>query len=520
MKFYFKFLTCALLVVVYSCRSLKDQKVITEETDKAVAYFDKDAHKLYFTILQLNDVYEIAPIQGGRFGGLARVETIRKQLLQETPHTLLVLAGDFLNPSLLGTLKVNGERLRGQQMVDVLNAMQTDVVAFGNHEFDLKYETLQKRLNESNFDWVSANVRYKSKDTVRLFYKERNGFKTPVSDVFIKTLKVDKSNIKIAFLSACIPSNPKSYVAYKDIYRELKRTYNVVKDSVDVVLALTHLKIDQAKRVAELLPEVPLIMGGHEHVNMREAVGNVKITKADANAKTVYIHRFEFDPVSKKLKIKSELKVVDAAIPSDSQIGAVVNKWQELLKTNIKEVIDNPDEIIYKTAKILNGKDAAVRSSQTNLGTLITKAMRYSYNYDVDCALVNGGSIRIDDVLTGALTPVDIFRVLPYGGPVFKITLRGRLLNQILNFGENAAGTGAYLQYSQVSGSHDSWRIGGKNLQLTQIYTVAISDYLMKGLDIPFLNEAHPDILEVYKPKEQEVSTDIRKVVVGYLKTL
>ena len=33
-----------------------------------------------FTFLQLNDVYEIAPIQGGAFGGMARVETVHKDL--------------------------------------------------------------------------------------------------------------------------------------------------------------------------------------------------------------------------------------------------------------------------------------------------------------------------------------------------------------------------------------------------------------------------------------------------------
>jgi 5'-nucleotidase / UDP-sugar diphosphatase len=36
---------------------------------------NQDDGKIEFTFLQLNDVYEIAPIQGGKFGGLARVET-------------------------------------------------------------------------------------------------------------------------------------------------------------------------------------------------------------------------------------------------------------------------------------------------------------------------------------------------------------------------------------------------------------------------------------------------------------
>ena len=116
---------------------------------------NKDDDKIDFTFLQINDVYEIAPIQGGKYGGMARVETLHQNLLKENKNTMLFLAGDFLNPSLIGTLMVDYERVRGKQMVEVMNAMNFDAVAFGNHEFDLSQQDLQKRLNESNFPWIS-----------------------------------------------------------------------------------------------------------------------------------------------------------------------------------------------------------------------------------------------------------------------------------------------------------------------------------------------------------------------------
>src|SRR5262245_47045071 len=54
------------------------------------------------TFLQLNDVYSTVPIDG--MGGLARVATI-KQRLKDAGHTLfLVLAGDFLSPSVASTV--------------------------------------------------------------------------------------------------------------------------------------------------------------------------------------------------------------------------------------------------------------------------------------------------------------------------------------------------------------------------------------------------------------------------------
>ena len=82
------------------------------------------------TFLQLNDVYEIAPLEGGKVGGLARVATIRQQLLKENPNTFTILAGDFLNPSIFGVVKHEGEKVKGKQMVATLNAMGLDLATF------------------------------------------------------------------------------------------------------------------------------------------------------------------------------------------------------------------------------------------------------------------------------------------------------------------------------------------------------------------------------------------------------
>ena len=105
-----------------------------------------DDHEIKFTFLQLNDVYEIKSFSGGKYGGMDRVETLHQQLLQENPNTLMFMAGDFLSPSLLSTIKVAGERISGQHIIEVMNAMKFDLVGFGNHEFDLKEPLLQKRL--------------------------------------------------------------------------------------------------------------------------------------------------------------------------------------------------------------------------------------------------------------------------------------------------------------------------------------------------------------------------------------
>src|SRR2546421_4760556 len=52
------------------------------------------------TLLQLNDVYQFAPVDGGKNGGLGRVLTWRKKIAAESPHTPFLFAGHTNSPSL------------------------------------------------------------------------------------------------------------------------------------------------------------------------------------------------------------------------------------------------------------------------------------------------------------------------------------------------------------------------------------------------------------------------------------
>ncbi len=494
---------------------LLPQKVVVEQT------VTNDPNTIEFNFLQLNDVYEIAPIQGGKFGGMARVQAVHNALLEENPNTMMVMAGDFLNPSLLGTIKVDGERLRGKQMIDVMNYMNFDLVAFGNHEFDLGYNDLQKRLNESNFEWLSGNVMHNKGGRNFYFEKVVNGKRFPVNDTFIQELTdADGTKIKVGFISVCVPSNPRDYVSYGDVLIEAERSYLDLKDQVDIVIGLTHVTLEQDKQIAQLLPNVPLIMGGHEHTNSNDFVGNVQISKADANAKTAYIHRISYNTITKETTVKSELKEINDRILRDEEVGVVVDKWQTLLKAKIKEIIANPDQVIYTATVPLDGRDTPTRSKQTNLGEIITKSMSYAFNNEVDCALVNGGSIRIDDVLEGDINSVDIFRVLPYGGAILKVDIKGSLLKKVLDFGVQAAGTGAYLHRHNVEKVGEDWLVKNLPINNDQIYKVAFSDYLLKGFDIPFLSDKNPGVLTVFQPANTDLSYDIRRAIISYLKTL
>lgn len=480
------------------------------------------SNEISFKFIQLNDVYEIAPFGGGKYGGMARVAHVRDSIKNENPNTFMFMAGDFLSPSLLGTLKVDGEILNGKQMVEVMNAMDFDLVTFGNHEFDLKEGDLQKRLNESQFQWVSSNIKQvQEHGNVPFSIQGKDTIPIPTSFILNVHNEIGDS-IKIGFVSATLPSNPKKYVHYEDIHDSTFEVYEEIKKDVDLLMGLTHLEIEQDQELVKKIKDISFIMGGHEHNNMLVNEGNSLIAKTDANAKSLYIHTFTYNKETKDLNIKSELFPVDDQIATNTEVEAIVSKWVRILELQLKEVVEDPSEVIYVSEIPFDGTDSANRGIQTNLGDMITEAMAWSFNNEVDAALVNGGSIRIDDILPNELTVVDIFRTLPFGGGVLKVDLKGKLLIEVLDYGKEKRGTGAYLQRYNVGVDADSgvWLIDGEIINPDKTYTIAFSDFLLKGFDIPFLTPANKDVLKIYTPTNDEIASNICNTIILYLKSL
>src|SRR5690349_1381100 len=117
---------------------------------------DKTRCNVKVTLLQVNDVYQFAPVDQGTKGGLARLLTLRKSIKQDNPNTLFLMSGDTISPS------VESITYKGAQMIEAWNAIGLDYATFGNHEFDFGPDVLKQRMKESKFGWIAANVIEKS----------------------------------------------------------------------------------------------------------------------------------------------------------------------------------------------------------------------------------------------------------------------------------------------------------------------------------------------------------------------
>ena len=105
----------------------------------------------HITFLHTNDNYEIVPTRG--WGGFAQLMTLLKKERAAAANSIVTtFGGDLLSPSIMSGFH------KGAQMIELMNAIGTDVAVVGNHEFDFGPEILSQRVSESKFAWLGTNL--------------------------------------------------------------------------------------------------------------------------------------------------------------------------------------------------------------------------------------------------------------------------------------------------------------------------------------------------------------------------
>ena len=452
------------------------------------------------TILQLNDVYQISPVDRGRRGGMARVAALQKSIRQQSPNTLFLLAGDFLSPSVASRL------FKGQQMVAALNSAGVDVATLGNHEFDYGADVLRQRMGESKFAYTIANVLEKKAN--RPFGTARNY----VAHEF--------HGVRVAVFGLLLPetatlSSPGPGVRFVDPIAVGKRlSRQLRRRGFDIIIALTHLSMKEDKRLAREA-DVDLVIGGHEHELLESVAGRAPILKMGSDARNLGradIHLERRRSSRRRFQITSiDLQAIPVtdSVKEDPQTAAVVAEYENRLSENLKEVVG-------RSTVQLDARAANIRRGESNLGNFLADSYRTALSADL--ALVNSGGIRSDTTYgPGELSKRDIISILPFENGVVKVRLTGAHLKRLLENGVSRAGEedGRFPQISGFSFTYDPGLPAGSRVMRIEVagvpvdynksYTLALSAYTLGGGDGYDLKGAEVMV----KPEDGPVEPDI-----------
>ena len=450
------------------------------------------------TLLQINDAYVLEPVDGGRRGGMARLATLVRRARAANPNTIFAHAGDAISPSPMSTV------LRGEQMIAVLNAVGLDVATFGNHEFDFGPEVLRRRMRESRFVWLSANVVERPTGApFGLAARER-----------VMTLGA----VRVGLFGLTTPDTATTSAVGPAV--ELLEPIDAGRAVADalrrsgahLVVGVTHQHM-RADRALAAAADVDVVLGGHEHEPLVAEEGKALITKAGSDARYLVQVDVWLRPDGALVERSWAFHEVSARVPEDPEVAAVVRRYADRLDREL-------DTVIGHTAVPLEARRGPLRSAETNLGNFIADAMRARLAADV--AVVNGGGIRTDRIIpAGRLTRRDIHGLLPFANTVLKLAVSGTRLRETLEQGLAGLerGGGGYLHVSGARVTYDPHRpigqrvlgveVDGAPLDPAQIYTLAVVDYVVGGGDgITALRDARVLIDAVAAPQLAEVVLD------------
>lgn len=450
------------------------------------------------TFLQLNDVYQIDPVDHGLHGGLARVATLKKELIAKTPDAIFVLAGDTLSPSVASKL------FKGRQMISGWNALNLDYSTFGNHEFDFGPFELLKRMQDSKFTWVCSNVLDKATG------KPFGGAKPFVIR--------DVDGVKVGIFGMLTQDTEKQSRPGPEIKIEnptalaLKTVEDMKKAGAEVVVGLTHLTIDQDKELARTAP-VDVILGGHEHIVIQAFTGKTPILKMGSDARNLGKIEITYSKSKKSIEsIDWEIIPVTQELRDDPEVTRVLSDYEAELHKEL-------DQPAGTTAVELDALQAHNTQQETNLGDFVADAFRHFTNADV--AIFNGGAVRSNQVYAaGKITHRDVMSMLPFENPVVSLRVNGTTLRQALEHGVsrvgNNKGDGRFPQVSGLRFTYDASKplgnrivtatVNGRPLDDKASYTVATTAFVMSGGDGYSMFKGQPSVV---KPEEGHAETVI-----------
>ncbi|MCC6441870.1 MAG: metallophosphatase [Armatimonadetes bacterium] len=214
------------------------------------------------TILHTND----------RHGCWSEATTSRIVQEKATREPALLLdAGDAVRSGNIGF------GLFGEPVLSAMNRAGYDAMAIGNREFHFRPAGLKRKISGARFPVLSANLH------------QANGQPLPEVRPYVM---FHCGGVRVAVVGLTVPMiAPGSGACRISPYRfdppvpAARRYASALRPQADILIALTHIGIEQDRLLAQAVPELDIIIGGHSHTALSEPerIGSAFIAHAGSH---------------------------------------------------------------------------------------------------------------------------------------------------------------------------------------------------------------------------------------------
>ena len=475
-------------------------------------------------ILHTNDVHGRIVEEKGVIGDAKLATVIEQERAKSNQNTLVVDAGDAFQG-----LPISNST-KGEARAGILNEMNYDAMAVGNHEFDFGLDEAKKYKEILKFPLLSANTYVNG---ARLFEaativdkdKNREGDEFVVIGVTTPetATKTHPKNVKgVTFTEPIAEVNK--------VIEEIQAKALAEGKDYKHYVVLAHLGVDtttpvewRGSTLAEALSKNPRLKGkrvtvidGHSHTVESTTYGD----NVTYNQTGSYLHNVGKITYKSRqlLGNPTQIPAADAKkLPANPKIAAMVKEIKE------KYDAENAVEVVSKSPVELNGDRENVRVRETNLGNVVADALyqygQTGFSHPTDIAVTNGGGLRETIAKDKPITKGNVIAVLPFGNTITQIQVTGQ---QVLDMFEKSLGSilqvdkdgktvmdengqpllepsGGFLQVSGVKVYYDTNLPSGKRvlavqvknhtdgayekLDLSKTYYLTTNDFLAAGGD-------------------------------------
>jgi 5'-nucleotidase/UDP-sugar diphosphatase len=423
------------------------------------------AHRL--TIIHMNDFHSrheavdgsaLSCKPGGKpdcFGGAARLASAiaaERGAAEAAGRVVLqVDAGDQFQGSLFYTA------WHGEAELAVMHLLGTEVMTAGNHEFDNGPENLARFVRGAKFPVLSANTDATGEPALAGLLKPH--------------VMVQKGALKIGIVGlttreTATGSSPGPNVRFNPPGVALAKSAAALRaDGAQVVVALSHLGVDEDRALAGHIGGVDVFVGGHSHTLLSDGesgalgpahgafdgpAGRAVVVQAGCFGR--YLGRLDID-LDENFKIVAyggDTRHIGFDLPEEPRVAAVVAGYAAQLDLVRRRKVGQAP------APVTND---GCRVGECGLGNFVAEALLATV-HGADLAIVNAGSLRTG-LPGGDITIGDVLTMLPFSNTVATLKLRGADLLAALANGVSRAGGGGF---PQIAGAKLVWNKDSKTL--------------------------------------------------------